>query len=698
MGIQTQSALVAAILLVALGINVASIERRVAHRAAFIGWVAAFFCYNLSVFLASLVLGEFWPRMVIVSAVLIAQSSLRFFERYLDRSMGAELMVVNIGSFVCLALVATDFASSPGTAALAGLLAIGAFGWCVQLLHARYRSIRSKVEATRLLYLVIGGVIAVSSSALDLLSLAGITFPAFGHLTTTLYLFLWMQVVQRSRLLDLKEFLGRGLALVVQTLAVAVIFTALTGWTSQFGSFFFNAALTAVVLFFTFEPLKRLVERWVHRLLFRETFELEVQLTRLRRELTNVLTLGELVDRILSRLQASRRVTHASVFLLEPQGRHYFTTRSIGHVDHAELGVVKHRAFLDALRSELALSREQLDRDLEDTRSAGPADAQSSRLQDVRATMRGLTTSHSFAFVAGERLVGFLNVHDDRTTEAFSSHELGLISALTAQAAAVIENSEIVERLKERDRLSYIGEMATGMAHEIRNPLGAIKGAGQLLDPELMDAEQREFVEVIVDEANRLNDVLAQFLDYARPYRGRLEPLAINRVVERVATLTRAQPWEVKIEVLLNLTEGLPNVMGDGAQLQQVCLNLARNACQSMEASGPGTLTLATRLVRVGIPGRPGKHTTRIEVRIADTGPGIPQEIMASLFIPFFTTKGTGTGLGLAISQRLVQHHGGELRLESVEGEGAVARFTLDPVGEDSLSGEHRRILATETE
>jgi len=112
-------------------------------------------------------------------------------------------------------------------------------------------------------------------------------------------------------------------------------------------------------------------------------------------------------------------------------------------------------------------------------------------------------------------VIGFFNLWDERVPEAFASDEIALILSLAEQLADVVENSKLYDRMRERDRLAALGEMSAGLAHEIRNPLGAIKGAAQCLDPARLPGEEGEFLEVIVDEVNRLNGVVSAFLDYA---------------------------------------------------------------------------------------------------------------------------------------------------------------------------------------
>ena len=130
-----------------------------------------------------------------------------------------------------------------------------------------------------------------------------------------------------------------------------------------------------------------------------------------------------------------------------------------------------------------------------------------------------------------DRVVGLLCLGAERLSEAYSTNELARLLSLAEACAIIIENSQEYEKRRERDRLAAIGEMAAGMAHEIRNPLGAIKGAAQCLDPATLPIESQEFVDVIIEEVDRLNRVVSAFLEYARPFRGNPVAVDVNDVV-----------------------------------------------------------------------------------------------------------------------------------------------------------------------
>jgi signal transduction histidine kinase len=245
--------------------------------------------------------------------------------------------------------------------------------------------------------------------------------------------------------------------------------------------------------------------------------------------------------------------------------------------------------------------------------------------------------------------------------------------------------------MKERDRLAALGQMAAGLAHEIRNPLGSIKGAAQFLQPAVKTpgspgssdradlGDQREFLNIIVEEVNRLNKIVSQFLDYARPYRGEQKPLEIADVLKKTLQLL-AKEESNPVEIGTAFAERLPPVRADAEQLFQVFLNLSLNALQAMPQGGK--LLISTGLRRAT---RRGAAAAFLEIRFRDTGVGIPPGDLKNLFIPFFTTKEKGTGLGLPISQRIIENHGGTIEVRSQPGEGATFTVLL-PVEADAYA------------
>jgi two-component system nitrogen regulation sensor histidine kinase GlnL len=232
---------------------------------------------------------------------------------------------------------------------------------------------------------------------------------------------------------------------------------------------------------------------------------------------------------------------------------------------------------------------------------------------------------------------------------------------------------------RHAERLTSLANVAAGLAHEIRNPLGGIKGAAQLLRAGLSDPEQRRCTDLIIREVERLAGLVDQLRDLGSPPPLTTRPINIHRVLNDVVELERQAPEWGTIGIVTEFDPSLPPVLGDRPQLLQVFLNLVKNAAEALE--GTGTITLATRMDSTYRVRRGAEPEHFLAVTVSDTGPGVPEADRAHLFAPFFTTKHRGTGLGLALCQRIVTQHGGAIVYDPPSRGGARFRVTL-PVKE----------------
>ncbi len=219
------------------------------------------------------------------------------------------------------------------------------------------------------------------------------------------------------------------------------------------------------------------------------------------------------------------------------------------------------------------------------------------------------------------------------------------------------------QQLVQSEKMSAIGELSAGLAHEVKNPMVGIVGFAQLGQESTSLEEAREYFKLIDNDAQRANGILQNLLEFARPPDVEQEVLEFNQVVAGAVKLTAHQLQLNGVRVHTEYADGLPKIRGNGNQLRQVLLNLMMNASQAMEGSKEKHLYVQTKGGDAGA-----------QVTVRDVGPGIPPEAQARIFEPFFTTKprGKGTGLGLSVSRSIIEAHRGELRVESEVGKGAT--------------------------
>ena len=244
----------------------------------------------------------------------------------------------------------------------------------------------------------------------------------------------------------------------------------------------------------------------------------------------------------------------------------------------------------------------------------------------------------------------------------------------------VTDEMRITEQLVQQEKLAAVGELVSGVAHELNNPLASVMAFAQLLLTEQEGQGKqpnREALDAIHQEAKRAAKIVANLLTFARQHQPERAPTDLNRVVEDALELRRYSLRSAQVNVAVRLDPAMPPTMADAFQLQQVVLNLLANAEHALSSStGERLITLSTR-----------QDGDLLTISVADTGPGIAEEHLSRVFNPFFTTKpvGEGTGLGLSISDGIVREHGGRIRVESKAGEGATfvieLRRTAPPIG-----------------
>jgi signal transduction histidine kinase len=230
--------------------------------------------------------------------------------------------------------------------------------------------------------------------------------------------------------------------------------------------------------------------------------------------------------------------------------------------------------------------------------------------------------------------------------------------------------SESLQReLARQERLSSLGQMAAGLAHEIRNPLGSIQGAAEILgDRAAEGSREGELFDVLKKESRRLGAVVDHFLGFARPHPLALAPTDVAGVVNRACAQIELDATARRITIARALEPGLPTLEADAGQLHQVLLNLLLNAT-SATADGGRVEVSAARGQRDGAPA--------VVIAVRDSGAGIPPEALPHVFDPFFTTRENGTGLGLSISHAIVRDHGGSIDITSRPGTGTTVSVAL---------------------
>jgi signal transduction histidine kinase len=539
-------------------------------------------------------------------------------------------------------------------------------------------------------FLVLIGALATCFSLADFLWFVGAPLPPVSAVLSIVFLFVLSESLTRERLVDLYDILGQLLVSTALAFAMGGIFYVFVVLLGGFDTMYLGAILAAIVILLLFEPLRSKAEDYTHKVFFRERVDLERAVAKARAVLVHTLQVAEMQQIVMSALEDSRRATGAAIYLQTPLGSDFVLGAGFGPSAPARIELAAAHPLAERLSAGGAILFEDVAHQVIEHRRLG-------RTREAEADERLLSSAQLLGpfrtgvclGIWGERreLLGLLLLVDDRVRDAFSTDEGVLLESLAVQVGVVIDNSRQYRRMQERDRLAALGQMAAGLAHEVKNPLGAIKGAAQLLnDPrgQSRHAEvEQEFVGIILEEVERLDRVVGSVLDYARPSKGELGAVNVNAVVRRTVTVLASDRAE-DCEIVTELSDDLPLARADAEQLRQVLINLVRNAVQAM--GGQGTVRVRTSTYSEpssAVAGAPGG--TWVEVSVRDSGPGIAPQVLKNLFVPFFTTKERGTGLGLAISQRMVEEMGGRIEVVSHVGDGATFSVRLPAAEQHGL-------------
>lgn len=263
-----------------------------------------------------------------------------------------------------------------------------------------------------------------------------------------------------------------------------------------------------------------------------------------------------------------------------------------------------------------------------------------------------------------------------------------LMEGLTVTGVVlVLRDCTIVNNQRElanhREALSSFGRIAAGIAHEVKNPLGGIRGAAEILLSRASDDKAKRAADLIVREVDRIALLVDDFMVFTKGDELRLAPVNIHRVLDDVLALALLDPIGRQVEIRREFDPSIPEFAGDFDRLVQVFLNLTRNALQAIEGT-QGALVISTRMtLDHRLTSNDGRHLPTLMVKLIDTGPGIDAVTLEKLATPFFTTRTGGTGLGLAVARHWVARHDGTLRIESAPGLGTTVFVTL-PVSTSS--------------
>ena len=479
----------------------------------------------------------------------------------------------------------------------------------------------------------------------------------------------------QQRLLNFGMLLSRFLVLIVLALLLTGIYSLLFSWIPDNPRLFFlNSFLVSFLLVVLLDPLRAAVRYFTQRLMTQKHRKLEEELLRAQRRLTGIVDQDALFHDVMITLEKTIHPDGVAVFILKRDETKFKRMHLMGVAAQelrellADHPLLQHCKYLKR-RGELPILLDQvLAGEVERSASKTQREKLSALIQGLRALKANLL----IPFFDEGKILGFVTFYTLAPPEPWENNWgfLHVIYPYFEQVAQTLRNMEVYVKQREKERLAALGEMAAGLAHEIRNPLGAIKGAAQFLDPSA-DRPESRFLTIIIEEVDRLNRVVSQFLDYSKPKEVEFVQVDLVDITRKTVELLKSnlQP-EIRLE--LDIPDSPRKIMGAPVQIQQLLMNLIQNGMQA--ASKNQETGKEAGVVRVTVEKEQGNSGQAV-VAIEDNGSGIKKENMNKLFIPFFTTSPSGTGLGLSICQKIMETHRGRIEVSSEEG--VFTRFTV---------------------
>jgi signal transduction histidine kinase len=550
---------------------------------------------------------------------------------------------------------------------IAVMLALG-----LNALFAYRRAVGEQRLKVNQINYIIASTVIYSLAAVDFLANYGAGFYPVGMVFTNLHAIIIAYAIVQYRLLDIHVAFKRSFvsALILAALLIPCYLIEIVSQHLAFGVIDYAFSLITLGLLaaagFLFPKLRFIGEDALDRALFTKKPDRRDMLLQSSREMVSVVDLAELSERLVRTANRAMGSDKAALYLYEDAKAKFNLTSVIGIDDPRQFSdPVLGRG--DPLVQALSYGRDSFVRE-----EAAMAPAQTANW-DAAARMDQLGVEVSVPIVSKDKLVGILVLGHRVDRQIYSSEDLEFLSTLANQAAIAIDNARLYENLKQSqitlrraDRLSSLGLLTAGLAHEIRNPLVAIRTFTQLLPERYDDAAFREvFQGLALKEVDRICGLINDLLSFARPSRPNIAEENLNEVVDGVGRILESQAKDKDVKIVRDFSADLPKAWIDREQLKQVFMNLILNAIQAMRDGG--SLVIATRLTTID-DGNSSSPCVQVEIR--DTGIGIPEENLEHIFDPFFTNKDGGSGLGLSISHQIIEEHGGRILVRSRVKEG----------------------------
>ena len=574
--------------------------------------------------------------------------------------------VVKIGSIFYYVFTFHGPLESQLLALVLSLIGLGYFAWGVVNFVVSYGHTKIARQRLQILYLLVGIIsmflIGLILHVMNYFFNLGYSFFFVASLYSLLISFFFALAIVKYRLVDI-HFIIRGgilysllsgLVLVIYVLFIKNVCDILAR-KIETNSLLVEATMV-LVLVFLLRPLERKVEEFIDRFFYRERYFFRLQFLEFTRTLLNLLDLQTLLEATGTFISQTLVVDRVGIWILESESECY---RLLSHKGFpGERYFAADSPFISYLKkSERAV-------ELETVKNFGALQPEAQGMIEARLSL-------VLPLEWEEGLLGFILVGEKKNAKNFTIMEIEALEALAPAVAMAISRARLYQDLKKKDwqmmqseKLAALGEMAASFVHGIRNPLGIILGSAETLKKKVPQPVQEEMIQFIGEESDRINRMLTNFLEFAKPKPPVFQEVDLKEVLDRTLDWISIPARKQQVRILREYPQEKILMPVDPEQIREALVNLEMNALEAMPQGGTLRIILNQ------------KDDREVAIRISDTGKGIAPGAESKIFDPFFTTKERGTGLGLSIVHSVVKNHGGAISVTSNNGEGTT--FTLN--------------------
>jgi signal transduction histidine kinase len=539
--------------------------------------------------------------------------------------------------------------------------------WGIRNLIQSLRTTRIPKQKLQIKYLIFGIIsMAITGAIINLSNyFLKLGWPIFflASLYSILVSLFFAIALIRYRLLDIHLLIRggilyssvSGLILAIYILIIKNIGEAISQ--RAYGRSIFLESVMILALVYLLLPIQRKVGDWIDRFFYMERLRFRTKLSELGRTLTELVDLDEVARTTVHFITQTFHADSVSFFLRKSEGNEYcsiFKTLLDEDMKYSSQDPLVKRA--ESNRGAV---------DLEHLRESGGDEQEFDELIEKGWAVVA-------PFFLEEKLLGFVLLGKKANQKDYTQEELELLEAFMNQTALAISRALIYrdmslkdKQIMQAEKMAAIGELAAGIAHEIRNPLGIITGSAETVRKHEDQKIREEMVSYILEESKRIDGLIRSFLEFARPKEPNLVGCDLKEVIEKTLLLLSPKARALGVEIRKEIPERPFLVLIDPDQMRQAFTNLSVNALEAMPHGGVFTIAVMENTKE------------RVSIRFSDTGKGIPRELQTKVFDPFFTTKEGGTGLGLSVAHRIIHQHGGDIRVEEGGEGGSTFVVTL---------------------